>query len=154
MTPLYIDPQQPVEGDESVLAKRCEEDEQVHHDETCRNPNDILFNSEGRVSYGTWRGLVMYLTQVSHTAEDFTHAFFLVFRSFATPSDFAEALVARARESPTTKLTPAETKTWNDRVQAPIRHNVFLAIKTWYENYWYSADDGLVLSYLCGFLLN
>ncbi|KAJ2104364.1 Ras guanine nucleotide exchange factor bud5 [Coemansia sp. S100] len=117
-------------------------------------PNDILFNSEGRVSYGTWRGLVMYLTQVNHTADDFTHAFFLVFRAFATPNDFAEALVARARESPTTKMTPAETKTWNDRVQAPIRHNVFLAIKTWFESYWYSADDGMVLGYLCSFLLN
>ncbi|KAJ2869983.1 Ras guanine nucleotide exchange factor bud5, partial [Coemansia aciculifera] len=117
-------------------------------------PNDILFNSEGRVSYGTWRGLVMYLTQVNHTADDFTHAFFLVFRSFATPNDFAEALVARARELPTAKMTTAETKTWNDRVQAPIRHNVFLAIKTWFESYWYSADDGLVLGYLCSFLLN
>ncbi|KAJ2701376.1 Ras guanine nucleotide exchange factor bud5 [Coemansia sp. IMI 209128] len=118
------------------------------------NPNDILFNSEGRVSYGTWRGLVMYLTQVNQTAEDFTHAFFLVFRSFATPSDFAEALVARARELPETKLTPAEAKAWNDRVQAPIRRNVFLAIKTWFESYWYAADDGIVLGYLCNFLLN
>ncbi|KAJ2579771.1 hypothetical protein GGH95_002931, partial [Coemansia sp. RSA 1836] len=96
----------------------------------------------------------MYLTQAGHTASDFSHTFFLVFRSFATPSDLAEALVARARESPTTKLTPAETKTWNDRVQAPIRRNVFLAIKTWFENYWYSADDGPVLGYLCSFLLN
>ncbi|KAJ2326050.1 hypothetical protein GGI00_004855, partial [Coemansia sp. RSA 2681] len=119
-----------------------------------QQPQLVLFNSEGRVSYGTWRGLIMYLTQAGHTASDFSHTFFLVFRSFATPSDLAEALVARARESPTTKLTPAETKTWNDRVQAPIRRNVFLAIKTWFENYWYSADDGPVLGYLCSFLLN
>ncbi|KAJ2746716.1 Ras guanine nucleotide exchange factor bud5 [Coemansia sp. BCRC 34301] len=119
-----------------------------------KQPQSILFNSEGRVSYGTWRGLIMYLTQVSRTADDFSHAFFLVFRSFATPSDFAEALVARARECPTTRMTPAETKTWNDRVQAPIRHNVFLAIKTWYESYWYPADDSPVLEFLCSYLLN
>ncbi|KAJ2778830.1 Ras guanine nucleotide exchange factor bud5 [Coemansia interrupta] len=115
---------------------------------------DILFNSSGRVSYGTWHGLVMYLTQAHQQIEDYTKVFFLTFRSFATPLDLARALVRRSQLQPEGGLSAQELKLWRDRVQAPIRYRVFLAMRTWYDQYWQPYTDNELLPYLCGFLLN
>ncbi|KAI7826270.1 ras guanine nucleotide exchange factor domain-containing protein [Kickxella alabastrina] len=116
--------------------------------------HDILLNSAGRISYGTWRGLIMYLTQAQQHNEYFTNAFFLTFRSFATECDLAEALIERAREAPATKMSPQEMRLWQERVQNPIRYRVFLAIKLWYERYWWSCMDSAILPFLCGYLAN
>ncbi|KAI8323596.1 ras GEF [Martensiomyces pterosporus] len=118
------------------------------------DPNDLVFNSEGRVSYGTWRGLIMYLTQVQGNVDEFARAFFLTFRSFARPKDLAEGLVARARLQPPAQMTPAEMKVWHERVQMPIQRKVFCAIRYWYENYWCPKSDVAYLVYLCSYLLN
>ncbi|KAJ1722519.1 hypothetical protein LPJ53_003078 [Coemansia erecta] len=115
---------------------------------------DILFNSAGRVSYGTWRGLIMYLTQAHQQIEDYTRAFFLTFRSFATPLDLAHALVRRAQMLPGGGLSAQELRLWRDRVQAPIRYRVFLAVRTWYNQYWQPYTDNELLPLLCRFLIN
>ncbi|KAJ2658973.1 hypothetical protein IWW48_003771 [Coemansia sp. RSA 1200] len=118
---------------------------------------ELLLNSAGRVSYGTWKGLIMYLASDKHhkTAE-FIDVFMLSFRSFATPKDFAEALVARARNvaHADTSLSPSDAKLWHHRVQAPVQYNVFRIIQNWYNNYWYPPVDNAMLNYLCAFLLN
>lgn len=103
-------------------------------------PAPILFNGEGRVIYGTWQGLTNYLTQ-SHPNSapfEFRQTFFLAFRSFARPSDLAEALVARlydTRAHPTTQRT------------------VFLNIQRWFEQYWCPAADDPVLQFLVSHLV-
>ncbi|KAJ2389815.1 hypothetical protein GGI23_005756, partial [Coemansia sp. RSA 2559] len=88
-------------------------------------PKELLLNSAGRVSYGTWRGLIMYLTSNHQKTDDFVDKFMLSFRSFATPKDLAEALVARARNVAHVygKLSPSDLKLWHDRLQAPIQYN-------------------------------
>ncbi|KAJ1822634.1 Ras guanine nucleotide exchange factor bud5 [Coemansia sp. RSA 2598] len=115
---------------------------------------DILFNSAGRVSYGTWYGLIMYLTQAHQQMEEYMQAFFLTFRSFATPRDLAEALVYRSRLQPAHGLGQSDARLWQHRVKEPIQYRVFMAIKLWYEKHWRADTDDSVLSYLCGFLLN
>ncbi|KAJ2827784.1 Ras guanine nucleotide exchange factor bud5 [Coemansia erecta] len=115
--------------------------------------NEVLINSEGRVSYGTWHGLIAYLTQVHRPSDTYTRAFFLAFRSFATPVDLADALVARARELAVVRA-PAESRIRTDRAKRSILHNVFLAIKHWYERYWWALADDATLPFLCGFLIN
>ncbi|KAJ1648706.1 hypothetical protein LPJ64_000025 [Coemansia asiatica] len=115
---------------------------------------DILFNSSGRVSYGTWYGLIMYLTQAHQQIEEYTQAFFLTFRSFATSRDLAEALVHRSRLQPSHGLNAADARLWQNRVKEPIQNRVFMAIKLWYEKYWWAYNDDGVLPYLCGFLIN
>ncbi|KAJ1883224.1 Ras guanine nucleotide exchange factor bud5 [Coemansia sp. RSA 486] len=115
---------------------------------------DILFNSAGRVSYGTWYGLIMYLTQAHQQIEEYTQAFFLTFRSFAAPKDLAEALVQRSRLQPSHGLSAADARLWKNRVREPIQYRVYMAIKLWYEHHWWADADDPVLSYLCGFLIN
>ncbi|KAI9500020.1 ras guanine nucleotide exchange factor domain-containing protein [Coemansia spiralis] len=124
--------------------------------ESSLETREVLLNSEGRVSYGTWRGLIMYLTSTRQRTDDFTITFMLTFRSFATPKDLAEALVARAREvaALTSKCPRSETKAWQERVQAPIQYNVFRIIQLWYNSYWLPCMDDPLLNYLCAFLLN
>ncbi|KAJ2757554.1 hypothetical protein H4S06_003125, partial [Coemansia sp. BCRC 34490] len=125
--------------------------------ESSLQSKELLLNSAGRVSYGTWKGLIMYLTSDKHhKTTEFTELFMLSFRSFATPKDFSEALVARARNvaHADTSLTPSDAKLWHHRVQAPVQYNVFRMIQIWYNSYWYPPVDDAMLNYLCAFLLN
>ncbi|KAJ2406124.1 Ras guanine nucleotide exchange factor bud5 [Coemansia sp. RSA 2526] len=128
-----------------------------HERDTMLNPlcdtTQVLINSEGRVSYGTWHGIIAYLTQVHRPSDTYTRAFFLAFRSFATSSDLANALVARAREL-TTFHGPADSHIRVDRAKQSILHNVFLAIKLWHETYWWALSDDAILPFLCSFLVN
>ncbi|KAJ2499203.1 Ras guanine nucleotide exchange factor bud5 [Coemansia sp. RSA 1972] len=128
-----------------------------HERDTTLNPlhdtTQVLINSEGRVSYGTWHGVIAYLTQVHRPSDTYTRAFFLAFRSFASPSDLANALVARAREL-TAYHAPADSHIRVDRAKQSILHNVFLAIKLWHETYWWALSDDATLPFLCSFLVN
>ncbi|KAJ1666669.1 Ras guanine nucleotide exchange factor bud5 [Coemansia sp. RSA 1813] len=119
-------------------------------------PKELLLNSAGRVSYGTWRGLIMCLTSIHQKTDDFVSIFMLSFRSFATPTDLAEALVTRARNvaHADARLSSLDLKLWHDRVQAPIQYNVFHIIRLWYSDFWYPTVDNVSLNYLCAFLLN
>ncbi|KAJ2809058.1 hypothetical protein H4R20_000422 [Coemansia guatemalensis] len=113
---------------------------------------EVLLNSEGRVSYGTWHGIISYLTQVPRAPDQCSRVFFMAFRSFATPIDLADALIERARELPRPKTFAPEAQPWYERVHATILHNVFLAIKNWYEGYWFATEDDIALNTLCSFL--
>ncbi|KAJ2557121.1 Ras guanine nucleotide exchange factor bud5, partial [Coemansia sp. RSA 1933] len=119
-------------------------------------PKELLLNSLGRVSYGTWKGLIIYLTSSHQNADDFVSKFMLSFRSFATPKDLAEALVARARNvaHADPRLQPSDLKLWHDRVQGPVQYTVFRVIQLWYTSYWNPAADDPLLTYLCAFILN
>ncbi|KAJ2081034.1 Ras guanine nucleotide exchange factor bud5 [Coemansia sp. RSA 988] len=116
------------------------------------NTTEVLINSEGRVSYGTWNGIVSYLTQLHRPPNSYTRAFLMSFRSFATPTDLSDALIERAREILRSKISVPEAQSWYEHARATILHNVFLAIKRWYEGYWVTTDDGIVLGALCNFL--
>ncbi|KAJ2157950.1 Ras guanine nucleotide exchange factor bud5 [Coemansia sp. RSA 552] len=120
-----------------------------------KDTSAVVFNSAGRVTYGTWQGIVSYLTQVHRPSDTFNRVFFLTFRSFATPTDLAHALVARARELTSSSRTVASSmRLWHESVEESILHNVFLAIKHWYEDYWYPATDDTTLRFLCCYLVN
>ncbi|KAJ1835349.1 Ras guanine nucleotide exchange factor bud5, partial [Coemansia sp. RSA 2708] len=112
--------------------------------------SEVLINSEGRVSYGTWHGLISYLTQVHRPSDTYTQAFFLTFRAFATPADLADALATRVRELAAVRAHSAGAQ----RTRQSILHNVFLAIKHWYDQYWWPHADAAVLPFLCSFLVN
>ncbi|KAJ1727990.1 Ras guanine nucleotide exchange factor bud5, partial [Coemansia biformis] len=114
--------------------------------------NEVLINSEGRVSYGSWRGLVAYLTQICQPSDDYTKAFFLAFRSFATPSDLASALISRGAELLRARQASSDTKAPNTPTQTALA-GVFRAIKHWYEVYWYSEADDPTLQTMCAFLI-
>ncbi|KAJ2852018.1 Ras guanine nucleotide exchange factor bud5 [Coemansia brasiliensis] len=116
--------------------------------------NEVLFNSEGRVIYGTWHGLIAYLTQVHRPSDTYTQAFFLTFRSFATPADLADALVARVRELSQMRMPILESRLRIERSKAMVRHNVFLVIKQWYEEYWWPHADDQTLPFLCSYMIN
>ncbi|KAJ2633937.1 hypothetical protein H4R22_000025 [Coemansia sp. RSA 1290] len=116
--------------------------------------NEVLFNSEGRVIYGTWHGLIAYLTQVHRPSDTYTQAFFLTFRTFATPVDLAEALVARVHELSQMRMPVLESRLRIERSKATIRQNVFLVIKHWYEKYWWPHADDQTLPFMCSYLIN
>ncbi|KAJ2448358.1 hypothetical protein EV183_005481 [Coemansia sp. RSA 2336] len=118
------------------------------------NTNEVLFNSEGRVIYGTWHGLIAYLTQVHRPSDTYAQAFFLTFRTFATPVDLAEALVARVHELSQMRMPVLESRLRIERSKATIRQNVFLMIKNWYEKYWWPHADDQTLPFLCSYLIN
>ncbi|ORX66148.1 ras GEF [Linderina pennispora] len=82
------------------------------------NASDLIFNDAGQVTYGTWRALVIYLTQPENSME-FMRVFFIGFRLFASPRGLAEALAMRAH------LPPPETES------VPIQHKVLQVIKYW-----------------------
>ncbi|KAJ2713991.1 Ras guanine nucleotide exchange factor bud5, partial [Coemansia spiralis] len=117
--------------------------------------NEVIINSDGRVSYGSWRGLIAYLTSPHLPADNYAKAFFLTFRIFATPTDLSSALVGRGRELLRIYQPPAaEPKGSSDQVQAAPVHRVFRAIKVWYDEYWYPETDDPMLRGLCAFMLH
>ncbi|KAJ1944651.1 Ras guanine nucleotide exchange factor bud5, partial [Linderina macrospora] len=115
------------------------------------NPNDLIFNAAGQVTYATWRALIIYLT-IPSTDIEFVRVFFIGFRLFATPRELAEALVLRAHIPPPVTKSASELRTWRERKLRPIQSSIIHAIKHWLENAWCPQHDPPCLPVLTRFL--
>jgi len=97
--------------------------------------HELMFNAEGQVTGGSLAALVERLTTHESTPDaTFVSTFYLTFRLFCTPIQFAEALIDRfdyVADAP--------------HVAAPVRlrtHNVF---KSWLESHWRDETDRVAL---------
>ncbi|KAJ1946506.1 hypothetical protein EC988_005539, partial [Linderina pennispora] len=115
------------------------------------NPEDLIFNDAGQVTYVTWRALIIYLT-LPEDNMDFMRVFFIGFRLFATSRELAEALVMRANLPPPVSKTGSELRAWRERRLRPIQHKVIQAIRHWLDNAWCAEHDPPCLPILSRFL--
>ncbi|KAI9697050.1 MAG: hypothetical protein M1836_005011 [Candelina mexicana] len=125
-------------GSLSTLAD-CEDAEAQILEKTLAH--ELTFNKEGQISGGTLGALVERLTTHDSTPDAlFVSTFYLTFRLFATPTEFAEALIRRfdyAASSP--------------HIAGPVRLRVYNVFKGWLESHWRHQLDkeaqDLILSF-------
>ncbi|KAF7186349.1 Cell division control protein 25, partial [Pseudocercospora fuligena] len=93
--------------------------------------NELTFNKEGQVTGGSLPALVEQLT-THDVAPDpqFVTAFFLTFRRFAEPREFAQALISRFEYI-------GDSRT----VGTPVRLRIYNVFKGWLETYWSAEAD-------------
>ncbi|KAI4210719.1 MAG: hypothetical protein LQ351_006495 [Letrouitia transgressa] len=103
--------------------------------------HELLFNKDGQISGGTLAALIERLTIYDSTPDaTFVSTFYLTFRLFATPLEFAQALIDRFQyigESP--------------RVAGPVRLRVYNIFKGWLESHWRNDCDSPALEIILPF---
>jgi len=101
---------------------------------------DLTFNKDGQITGGTLPALVERMTVHDSTPDAvFVATFYLTFRLFTTPRDFAEALVDRFD---TVGSAPGAT---------PVRLRVYNVFKGWLESHWRNSVDGDALEIITSF---
>lgn len=92
--------------------------------------DDLTFNKDGQITGGTLAALVEKLTVHDSTPDAvFVATFYLTFRLFATPKEFAEALVKRFES-----VSEASGA-------MPVRLRVYNVFKGWMESHWRQSQD-------------
>lgn len=103
--------------------------------------HELMYNREGQITGGTLPALIERLTTPDTTPDaSFVSTFFLTFRLFATPTDFAQALIDRFQyvaDSP--------------RIAGPVRLRVYNVFKGWLESHWRSDCDKPALELIVPF---
>ncbi|PVU99327.1 hypothetical protein BB559_000800 [Furculomyces boomerangus] len=98
---------------------------------------------------GTLRAIVERMTP-HNTAVDskFVHAFLLTFRSFCTPMELLNHLIARFDTQPPKEIVddPKLVFDWEKKKQLPARLRVYNVFKTWLDSYFYLDEDYECLS--------
>lgn len=97
--------------------------------------SELTFNKDGQVTGGSLPALVEQLT--THDAAPdpvFVSSFYMTFRMFTTPREFAEKLMARF-------VYIGDSKT----VGMPVRLRIYNVFKGWLETYWNAEADKLAL---------
>ena len=93
--------------------------------------HELVYNKEGQITGGTLPALIERLTTPDSTPDaTFVSTFYLTFRLFATPFNFAQALIDRFNyvgDSP--------------RVSGPVRLRVYNMFKGWLESHWRNECD-------------
>ncbi|RKF55457.1 hypothetical protein GcM3_201004 [Golovinomyces cichoracearum] len=93
--------------------------------------HELLINKDGAITGGTLPALVERLTINDSTPDSlFVSTFYLTFRSFVTPEDFASTLIDRfeyAKEDP--------------QNSSPVRLRVYNVMKGWLESHWRESTD-------------
>ncbi|KAK8862282.1 ras GEF [Apiospora arundinis] len=93
--------------------------------------HELLFNKEGHVTGGSLPALVERLTTHESTPDAvFVSAFYLTFRLFCSPSNFAAALIDRF-----------EYVGDSLHMASPVRLRVYNVIKGWLESHWRDSTD-------------
>ncbi|KAF1820118.1 ras GEF, partial [Dissoconium aciculare CBS 342.82] len=109
-------------------------DEQNDHEATLLQKtyaNELTLKEDGQVSGGSLPALVEHLTQHDSAPDPvFLTTFFVTFRKFCDPRDFAQALIARFDYI-------GDSKT----VGMPARLRIFNIFKYWLETYWSPDAD-------------
>ncbi|KAK1050075.1 Ras guanine nucleotide exchange factor bud5 [Friedmanniomyces endolithicus] len=93
--------------------------------------SELTFNKEGQVTGGSLPALVEQLTTCDSAPDSqFSSAFYLTFRMFTTPRDFAVALISRFDYVGDSKA-----------VGTPVRLRIYNVFKGWLETYWNAEAD-------------
>ena len=123
----------------STLNDDVEEAECVVQQKTFAH--ETVFNKDGQISGGTLSALIERLTTHDSTPDaTFVATFYLTFRLFATPQEFAQALIDRfsyVGDSP--------------RTAGPVRLRVYNVFKGWLESHWRKDCDGPALGLIMSF---
>ena len=103
--------------------------------------HELMYNKEGQVMGGSLPALIEKLT-AHDSAPDalFVSTFYLTFRLFTTPLEFAETLASRfdyVGETP--------------KVAGPVRLRVYNIFKGWLESHWRHDCDDVALPYILQF---
>ncbi|KAI9663420.1 MAG: hypothetical protein M1829_006058 [Trizodia sp. TS-e1964] len=116
-------------GSQTTLAGDSDEGEANILEKTFAH--ELLFNKDGQITGGTLPALIERLTTHHSTPDStFVSTFYLTFRLFATPADFATTLIERfdyVAESP--------------HIAAPVRLRVYNVFKGWLESHWRPECD-------------
>ena len=103
--------------------------------------HELIFNREGQISGGTLPALIERLTTHDSTPDaTFVSTFYLTFRLFATPSEFAQALIDRFQYIGE-----------NPHIAGPVRLRVYNVFKGWLESHWRNDCDSLALDLIVPF---
>ena len=123
----------------STLNDDVEEAECVVQQKTFAH--ETVFNKDGQISGGTLPALIERLT-THHSTPDamFVATFYLTFRLFATPREFAQALIDRFSYVGE-----------NIRIAGPVRLRVYNVFKGWLESHWRNDCDGTALELIISF---
>ncbi|KAK8094352.1 hypothetical protein PG997_001037 [Apiospora hydei] len=93
--------------------------------------HELMFNKEGHVTGGSLPALVERLTTHESTPDAvFVSAFYLTFRLFCSPSNFAAALIDRF-----------DYVGDSIHMASPVRLRVYNVIKGWLESHWRDSTD-------------
>jgi len=126
-------------GSQTTLAEECEETEAKVMEKTFAH--ELVYNKEGQIAGGTLPALIERLTTHDSTPDAlFVSTFYLTFRLFASPVEFAEALVDRFEyvgETP--------------NIAGPVRLRVYNIFKGWLESHWRHDCDNEVLELILCF---
>ena len=124
---------------QSMLSDECAEVEAKVLEKTFAH--QLVYNKEGQISGGTLPALIERLTTYDSTPDTtFVSTFYLTFRLFATPIEFAQALIDRFNyvgDSP--------------RVAGPVRLRVSNVFKGWLESHWRPDCDTPALELILPF---
>ena len=103
--------------------------------------HELVYNKEGQITGGTLPALIECLTTHDSTPDaTFVATFYLTFRLFATPTEFASALIARFSyigRSP--------------GIAGPVRLRVYNIFKGWLESHWRNDCDHPALELIHSF---
>ena len=129
-------------GCTSIPKSPCLDNEDLEHCIMERTfAHELVYNREGQITGGTLPALIERLTTPDSTPDaSFVSTFFLTFRLFATPTDFAQALIDRFQyvaDSP--------------RVAGPVRLRVYNVFKGWLESHWRNDCDKPALELIAPF---
>ncbi|KAI9801410.1 MAG: hypothetical protein M1825_003389 [Sarcosagium campestre] len=126
-------------GSQLTLADECEETEAKVLETTFAH--ELICNKDGQITGGTLPALIERLTTHDATPDSlFVSTFYLTFRLFTTPCEFAEALVQRfdyVADSP--------------QGAGPVRLRVYNVFKGWMESHWRNESDSVALNVIVEF---
>jgi RasGEF domain/RasGEF N-terminal motif len=129
-------------GSHTILADECDETEAKVMEKTFAH--ELMYNKEGQIIGGSLSALIEKLTAHYSTPDAlFVSTFYLTFRLFASPQDFAEALAYRFNYIGETPL-----------VAGPVRLRVYNVFKGWLESHWRHDCDDIALPFILDFARN
>ncbi|MCJ1321965.1 hypothetical protein MMC15_007310 [Xylographa vitiligo] len=103
--------------------------------------HELVFNKDGQISGGTLPALIERLTTDDSTPDAlFVSTFYLTFRLFATPQEFAQTLIDRFNYVGE-----------NAHNASPVRLRVFNVFKGWLESHWRMDCDRPALDLILPF---
>lgn len=124
---------------QSMLSEECAEVEAKVLEKTFAH--QLVYNKDGQISGGTLPALIERLTTYDSTPDaTFVSTYYLTFRLFATPREFAQALIDRFNYVGN-----------NPRIAGPVRLRVSNVFKGWLESHWRPDCDTPALELILPF---
>ncbi|KAF2759499.1 ras GEF [Pseudovirgaria hyperparasitica] len=106
--------------------------------------HELVYNKDGHISGGSLAALVEQLTLHDSTPDPmFVNTFYLTFRLFTTPLEFANSLMQRF-----------DYVGDSSELGLPVRLRIFNVFKGWLESHWQSDSDTIVLDNIVEFAMD